>query len=374
MINFANRSSENLSIMKHAVVGLILLAIVNVQLPAQRKRDFNVIAYYSQGPGKVDSLPAQKLTHIIFSFCHLKGNLLTVDNPQDSLTIRKLVELKKKNTALKILLSLGGWGGCKSCSDVFSSAEGRKEFVRSVLALSRTYHTDGIDLDWEYPAIEGYPGHTFRPEDKGNFTALVHELRKTLGKNYEISFAAGGFQKFMDESVDWLAVMKDADRVNIMSYDLINGYSTTTGHHTALYSNPQQKESTHNAVQYLIKLGVPANKIVIGAAFYARVWENVPSQNNGLYQPGTFKTSVDFKNFRNALAGMKHYWDETSQAPYGYDATRKWFATYDDKKSIMVKTKYAIDQKLNGIMFWELAHDTFEDGLVDTIYKTKMGN
>src|SRR5882672_9704476 len=163
--------------------------------------------------------------------------------------------------------------------------------------LNRSFQTDGIDLDWEYPTIEGHPGHAFKHEDKANFTALIRELRKALGKKYEISFAAGGFQKFLDESVDWLAIMKEVDRVNIMSYDLINGYSTTTGHHTALYSNPLQKESAHNAIQYLIRLGVPSSKIVIGAAFYARVWENVSAKNNGLYQTGKFKMGVNFKKF-----------------------------------------------------------------------------
>ena len=188
-----------------------------------------------------------------------------------------------------------------------------------------------------------------------------------------MSFAAGGFQKFLDESVEWKEVMKEMDRVNIMSYDLINGYSTVTGHHTALYSNEHQKESTDNAVQYLVKLGIPRDKIVIGAAFYARVWENVPSDNNGLYQSGKFKQGISFNKFAQELSkekGFTSYWDDVSQAPYAYNNDQKLFATFDDKRSIGIKTKYAMDQKLNGIMFWELSQDTFKDGLVEEIYKT----
>jgi len=360
--------------MKNVILIILLLAITHLQLFAQTKKEFNVIAYYSAGQEKVDSLPSKKLTHIIFSFCHLTGNKLTVDNEQDSLTIKKLVGLKKQNPKLKVLLSLGGWGGCKSCSDVFSTDEARKEFAQSVLALNQYFKSDGIDLDWEYPTIEGYPGHPFKPADKSNFTSLVNELRKTLGKKYVLTFAAGGFQDFLDDSVDWLAVMKNVDWVNIMSYDLINGNSSSTGHHTALYSNPLQRESTHNAVQYLINLGVPSDKIVIGAAFYARVWENVSEENNGLYQTGKFKTSFGFRKFSTSLSGFQQYWDDTTQAPYAYDAANKTFATFDDKRSLALKTKYAIDHKLNGIMFWELSHDTYEDGLVDTIFKVKTNN
>jgi chitinase len=340
---------------------------------SQAKNDFNIIAYYSRGPEQVDSLPAEKLTHIIFSFCHLTGNKLTVDNASDSTTITKLVGLKKRNPDLKVILSLGGWGGCKTCSDAFSSKAGIHEFSLSVQDLARYFKVDGLDLDWEYPGIEGYPDHPFKPEDKQNFTFLVEDLRKTLGETFEISFAVGGFQKALEETTEWDKVMKMADRVHIMSYDLINGYSTTTGHHTALYNTPMQKESTHNAVQYLVGIGVPRDKIVIGAAFYARIWENVPADKNGLYQAGKFKTTADYRDFSSKLRGFRFYWDDTAQAPYAYHAGDKLFATFDNKKSMQIKSRYVVDQKLDGIMFWELPHDTFKDGLVETIYKVKTG-
>lgn len=340
------------------------------QQPAKR---LNVIAYYSAGPEKVDNLPAEKLSHIIFSFCHLTGNKLTVDNRRDSTTITKLVNLKKRNPKLKVILSLGGWSGCPSCSDVFSTDAGRKEFAQSVLQLNQKYKSDGIDLDWEYPTIEGYPGHKYTPEDKPNFTALVRELRKVLGPKYEVSFAAGGFQKFLEESVDWKEVMKEVDRVNLMTYDLVNGYSTVTGHHTALYSTPQLRESTDNCVQYLLKIGVPANKLVIGGAFYGRMWEGVVVTDNGLYQSGKFKAGIDFKNFDTQISekqGFVKYWDDVAKAPYSYNAAEKLFITYDDKRSLALKTQYAIDQKLDGIMFWELSLDTDKDGLLDAIVQT----
>src|SRR5258705_9392270 len=140
--------------------------------------------------------------------------------------------------------------------------------------------------------IEGFPGHLYQLADRKNFTELIKVLRTTLGNSNELSFAAGGFQKYLDESVEWKLVMPLVDRVNIMTYDLVNGYSKVTGHHTPLYSSDQQPESTDFAVQYLIKKGVPKNKLVIGAAFYARVWEDVPPANHGLYQSGNFKMGV----------------------------------------------------------------------------------
>ena len=354
------------------LVTVILTAALGISY-GQPSQKFTVTGYYFGGPEKVDGLALDKLTHIIFSFCHLKGNKLAVDDDKDAQAIKKLVEAKKKHKSLKVLLSLGGWGGCETCSDVFSTAAGRKEFSQSVLDLCKIYGTDGIDLDWEYPTVAGYPNHPYKPEDKPNFTELVRELRRTLGSNYEISFAAGGFQEFLDDAVDWKEVMKVVDRVNLMTYDLVNGNSTVTGHHTSLYSSPQQHESTDNAVQYLIKLGVPAEKLVIGAAFYGRMWENVEPINNGLYQPGKFKRGINYKDFANTLTpehGFKLFWDDVNKAPYAYNASEKLFVTFDDKRSIELKTQYMIKHKLNGIMFWEISHDTYQDGLLQTIDRT----
>src|SRR5579885_3385613 len=98
---------------------------------------------------------------------------------------------------------MGGWGGCRDCSPVFSTDTGRMEFANSAKELLNYFNADGIDLDWEYPVIKGFPGHAYSTDDKKNFTQLIRTLRKKLGKKYEISFAAGGFDQYIDSSVEW---------------------------------------------------------------------------------------------------------------------------------------------------------------------------
>lgn len=171
--------------------------------------------------------------------------------------------------------------------------------------------------------------------------------------------------------------MKLADRVNLMTYDLVNGYATITGHHTPLYSTAQQVESTDNAVQKLLQLNVPKEKIVIGAAFYGRVWGGVADTNSGLYQQGKFQTSVAFKNFASQLStdsGFVYHWDEAAMSPYLYNPKKSLFVTYDDPRSMALKTKYAIDKGLGGIMFWELTSDLYSNGLLDAIDKAKRNS
>jgi chitinase len=269
---------------------------------------------------------------------------------------------------------LGGWGGCLTCSAVFSTPEGRKEFAQSVKAINDYFQTDGIDLDWEYPAIQGPPDHPFSEADKINFTALLQELRKTLGNKKEISFAAGGFSTYLEKSVEWEKIIRYVNRVNLMTYDLVHGYSTVTGHHTALYSTPEQKESTDYAINYLRSIGVPAGKLVIGAAFYARVFEGVENSNHGLYQPGKFRNGVSFRNFETEFSpekGFTYFRDSMARAPYLYNNEEKLFVTFDDSISIEQKTRYAINRHLKGIMFWQLMDDKRINGLLDIIDQSR---
>lgn len=346
-------------------------------ISSSQKLPINIIAYYSGGVDQIDRYPVEKLTHIIYSFCHMKGNRLNVDNAADSATIKKLVSLKKKNPSLKVMLSLGGWGGCKTCSDVFDIPAARKEFAASVKELNDYFKTDGIDLDWEYPGIPGHPGHPWKPEDKPNFTELVKDLRAALGEKNEISFAAGGFPQFLEEAVEWHALAPLIDRVNLMSYDLVSGFSTVTGHHTPLYSNNKQVASADHAITWLDSIGFPLNKVVIGAAFYARTWEGVEGDNAGLYQSGKFKSFVPYRTFHEMLTkerGFMFLRDGRSWAPYAYNANEKLFATFDDDISIREKTKYARRKKLNGIMFWELTLDKDKGGLLDAMYAAAVEN
>ncbi|MEP0296843.1 MAG: glycoside hydrolase family 18 protein [Reichenbachiella sp.] len=337
------------------------------------ENSLDIIAYYSGSGADIGNYPIEKLDQIIYSFLHLKGNELAVDNAEDSLSLLQIAALKKEYPGLKVLVALGGWGGCETCSEIFSTEENRKTFALSVISLLKKYNVDGLDLDWEYPAISGYPGHSYKPEDKQNFTALVQELRSAMGNDYELSFAAGGSDRFLINSVEWDKVMPMFDRVNLMSYDLVGGFSGSTGHHTPLYSNPDQQSSANDAIQFLDSIGVPMEKIVIGGAFYARMWENVANENNGLYQSGKFLKAISYPELDDILSTSNDFttfWDSTSMAPYAYSESLEQFATYDDPRSLAAKVQYVKEKKLGGIMFWELRNDKKQNGLLNAIYES----
>jgi chitinase len=54
-----------------------------------------------------------------------------------------------------------------------------------------------------------------------------------------------------------------------------------------------------------------------------------------------------------------------------YNAREKLFVTYDDTMSIRLKTRYALDKHLGGVMFWQLPEDRYSGGLLDVIDNTR---
>ena len=359
---------------------LILLLIINVNCYSQarfkhhtsKKIPFRVVGYYRGDIKDVEKFEYEKLTHLLYCFTYLQGNRIGFKNEDSKNTLKRCVELKKKYPHLKVLVSIGGWGGCETCSDVFSTEAGRKEFAISVKEMLVEYNADGIDIDWESPVIGGYKNHKASPNDKQNFTELLKELKRRLPKKFEISFDANSFREFIDLSLDWKNVMPLVDFVNLMTYGLPSDKRGHTGHHTALFSSPYQSESVDKSINYLDSLGVPLNKLVIGAAFYSFVVQNVDSVNNGLGRPGKFKSNVNYnqliENYTNK-EGFNYYWDSIAKAPYLYNSQQKIFVTFDDKSSVALKTQYAIDKNLGGLMFWKLNGDTYTNGLLDTIDK-----
>jgi len=257
---------------------------------------------------------------------------------------------------------------------------------------------DGVDIDWEYPGMEGN-GNPNIPEDKEYFTSLMQELREGLNRISEdqvLTFAVAGWEEFFNH-IEINKVMLHANYMNVMSYDLAGGHDPYTSHHTNLgwvkmadlegtpaaakireEGDSTKPFSAEKIISYCINKGVKPSQIVIGAAFYGKGWMGVPPENNGLYQlnRGQYRGgsySVIRENLEDKN-GYIRFWDPIALAPFLYNKTDSIFISYEDTVSIRLKTVYAINEGLGGIMFWQLGSDTDKDGLVDAIYAEKIKN
>lgn len=364
-----------------------------------------VMAYYvPEKDYAPEKLPLHQLTHIIFSFTHVVDGEMKFGNEKAGGQLQQLVAQRKQHPGLKVMIACGGWGA-DGFSDMAHTAENRKKFVQSVLDFNRRYELDGLDIDWEYPAIPA-ANTGARPEDKQNFTLLMKELREalnTLKRNQTLTFASAGWKPYY-RNIELLQVMKYVDYMNVMTYDQIGATSPFTGHHTALgritdedisgtpaeeFVNKRKEamkkrgltygpRSAEKIVAFCMDQGVKPEQIVIGAAFYGRAWKGVPSKNNGLYQlnSGAHIGWSAYHQIRKEFESDKNYtryWDAIAKAPYLYSAKDSIFISYDDTVSVRLKTEYAMEKGLGGIMFWELGNDTKEkSSLLNAIYKTSQ--
>jgi chitinase len=356
--------------MSKRLLQILLFTSFTFYATAQKINQYKVVAYYSGDSATLPLYHFDKITHLIYSFGHVKDGSFYVRTHKDTAALLAVQQIKKQHPKIKIMISLGGWGGCDLCSQTFNDKKLTSKFVASVKSFLKYYHLDGIDLDWEYPSLPGFPGHQYLPQDRSNFTNLVRELRIALGPKSIISFAAGGLKIHLDSTIEWNKIKNKISFVNLMSYDLVHGYSQFTGHHTPLYSSYPNEESVDRAVQYLRKINFPMNKVIIGAGFYYREFEAMTNTYNGLYQAAKFRDYVPYnigvKRYVSD-SGYVFFWSTKNKSPYWFNSTKHIFATAENKASVTFKCDYVKKNKLGGIMFWELYTDTPEDGLLDAI-------
>lgn len=338
-------------------------------ITAQPKKVVIAYIFGTRKPVNPDSIDALKITHINYAFVNIKEGKAYLEKPEnDTMNFYRLNELKHRNPALKVLISIGGWSWSKIFSDVSLTDSSRKIFAESAVHIVSEYNLDGIDIDWEYPGMQG-DNNVFRPEDKGNYTLLFKALREELdklpaagAKKYIITTATGGFSDFLLHT-EMNKAQLYLDYINIMSYDFRTEVDTVTGHHTNLFSGKgiENSASADQSVRDYIAAGVPAGKIVMGIAFYGRAWKTTGTVKRGLndkvvsYAKGGGYTELknDFVNQH----GYKRYWDKKAKAPYLYNKEENIFISYDDEQSVKEKCRYVNRYGLAGVMFWEYFSD-----------------
>jgi len=349
--------------------------------PSTPYLDHVVIAYVAgfRSPD-FESIDGNKLTHINYAFANISDGRVVEGRPSDSQHFQGLQSLRSRYPHLKILISVGGWSWSDHFSDAALTPESREIFAQSALDFMLKYQLDGVDLDWEYPGQRG-EDNVFRAEDKQNFTMMLAAVREKLDAQseadgrigpdkYLLTIASGANQRYLDHT-EMAEAHQYLDYVNIMTYDYFTGGSSLAGHHTNLFhsSTGEPHRSGAQAVQQHLNAGIPAEKLVLGAAFYGRGWK-IDSSEPVLYvpprEPGF---SAPYHEILELIdhQGYLRKWDEAAKAPYLWQPDSAIVITYDDPESLSHKCDFVKSSGLAGIMFWEYSHD-FNGELLGSIY------
>ncbi|XP_027204331.1 chitinase 7 isoform X2 [Dermatophagoides pteronyssinus] len=319
-------------------------------------------------------------THIIFSFGWMKANKLTsFDSTDETLnnkkgTYERVVELKKKNPNLKVLLAVGGWSfGTERFRTMASTRYNRQVFIFSALDYLRQRNFDGLDIDWEFPKGS---------DDKRNFVDLLKELRiafesEAIEKSLPrllLTVAVSAGAEAIKNGYDVPGVANNVDFINIMSYDFHGKWEPKTGHNAPLYalsteSDWRKQLTMEYGVKMWEKLGAPKDKLIVGLATYGRSFTLSSTGNNGFNAPssgggkaGEYTRESGFLAFYEICEmlknGAKYIWDEEQKVPYAIQGDQ-WVG-FDDERSIREKLRWVIDNGYGGAMVWTVDMDDFK--------------
>lgn len=291
------------------------------------------------------------MTHINYAFGHVNDsfNGVRIDNEQ---RLRNVVALKSQNPQLKVLVSIGGWGSGRF-SEMAANDANRTSFSKDCRRIVDEFGLDGIDIDWEYPT-QSSANISSSPQDTENFTLLMRDIRKALGKKKLLTMASVGSADY----VDFKSCLQFMDFVNVMAYDMGNAPL----HHSALYCSPiNPNMSSSKAIEKHLAAGVPRDKLVLGMPFYGRGGRED-------------KILRDFVRTGYLTSDYQVCWDDTAKVPYIANKKGELVMGYENTRSLSIKCQYVIDEGLRGAMYWDYESDNSQHDEARTLQLSLLKN
>ncbi|GAA5825749.1 hypothetical protein JCM11251_000358 [Rhodosporidiobolus azoricus] len=332
---------------------------------------------------KPEHIPAQDLTHILYSFAEVKedGEVKLTDAWADEQihyandswndvgtnlygNLKQLYLLKRRHRHLKILLSIGGWTYSENgrFARPVSTPAGKARFVETAVKLVEDYGLDGLDIDWEYPKDD---------KEAQDYVELLRLLREGLNGlqaklglggpyGFELTIAAPGGP----DNISKLRIGEMDQYLsfwNLMAYDYSGSWDQIAQHQANIFGSSPSAMSTDRAIRMFTdpaRGGVPPHKLVLGIPLYGRSFLNTdgpgaPFQGVG---PGSWEAgSYDYKAL--PLPGSQTSFDPHLVASWSYNPQTREFVSFDTPEAAAAKAEFLCVNGLGGAMYWELSGD-----------------
>nr|BAV14501.1 chitinase [Lymnaea stagnalis] len=302
-------------------------------------------------------VPADLCTHIIYSYGIVSPNGIQPISSADLQNYKTLVQLKKNNPNLKVLLSLQP--GFESV--VSAGSDVMKKFAKLAVSFLSNYGFDGIDLDWEFP----------KSKDKENFKLFIQILYAETRPVKMLMSAALPNSISALGGYDVPTFASAMDFMTAMTYDFhlfIKNIDNTTGYNSPLFTPKGEPKlfSMSAVLSYYLNVGFPSNKLLMGISTYGRSWTLTDAAKHDLHAPAKDKgLPGPYRHLRGVYVypdvcvalqqGAKSVIDDTNGAAYLYNDTT-WVA-YDEKATILKKLAWMKSQSLGGVGVWAMHLD-----------------
>lgn len=253
--------------------------------------------------------------------------------------------------------------GVHYASEAIAYTSRRENLINQLIAEVISYNIDGINVDFEYVASD----------DAEHYIQFLRELSVKCRINGIVlsvdNYVPASYNLYYDRTEQGIV----ADYVVIMGYDEHNGASTEAG--------PVASKSFVEKAIVDTLAEVPADKVILGAPFYSRVWYEIPEEDapegsviiedaiKGNYALDTY--AYDMEGIEELLAaadGHKVWLEEVGCNYAEFESEdglcRIWF---EDEASMEVKMKLMKQYELSGAAFWRLGQE--KSSIWDTIIK-----
>lgn len=277
--------------------------------------------------------------------------------------------------AVKVLLNLSALGGSGEKSLAYIAADSSRVhlLVSTMVGYARRKGYDGVEIDWEPPS------------NRQDLSRLLRMFRRGLDElipGGQLLLSPGsGQQNLYDPAVTNALV----DQINLQLYDYAHAWGgAAVGANVTWYTSPLSPGkiprgmegaawSTRGPLQW-IAAGHREDKLGVGIPLFGYVLKN----QNELFQPMASGGDYGYARYQDCLAllgnGGREGWDEERKVPYisgvalrtegntwwgqpGVSGGQKFFATYENPRSVREKVRWAQDHHLGGIMVYDLTMD-----------------
>jgi chitinase len=342
----------------------------------------------------VETIAPGSVTHVLYAFLRLCGPgelpsdaALCQGKPAFSLTDGEkekkfdaaFARLKPKAPHLKVLPSVGGWGGSDPIFHMAGDPARRAAFVSAVVKFLREHPSfDGVDIDWEHPGGNGAANgvQLGGPDDGKHYASLMHDLRhafdelgRETGRYYLVTMAVNTMS-VITERIDYKRLIQATDLVFMMTYDHYGGWSPQVGNHATLRSSSSvADDSLERALINLLAAGVPPEKLVAGVASYGRGFSGVKEPRTGAAKTGVYplvgEGAVSYRDMvrdslgprGNGINGFKAFRDPVTEGWYLWNPAKKAYIGYEDPRAVLDKGRFVLQHKLAGVFSWEISQD-----------------
>lgn len=339
--------------------------------------------FINSGILRTSEIDWNAITHLTYFSLNIAGDgspSLSLDpalrHNFNSDRLRAIVPAAHANNT-KILFSVGGDTNYEGFSTAIDSS--RDRFIETISNLITEYGFDGVSLNMT----------PIEPEDFSNYREFVRELSRkfdTLKTNQNNRpLLTAGVTNAVRMSSLFRDLQQHFDQINILTHDMARPWrGWVTWHQSAMFNNSLVLENTtqllpavNEKINEWIGAGIDRSKLGFTISFYGAIWEDVhlldkwatwPTEDRFIYriQPySELSKNYDLNEFE---------WDRQARAAYLHLDSPRTFVSFDNEKTIDIKINYAKNNRLGGVMIWDLSggfsrNESPKNPLLDAVKK-----